>query len=113
MNSLTCKGIAEPCLSWINWFAGQYRLKVKYARPIAENRLSPGTKLKMEHFFKTCEDLVLSPELIFDAGETMVKTSDIDGWNCPKRCQFLRLERISQISWMRQWKGISGSEQRV
>jgi GH24 family phage-related lysozyme (muramidase) len=50
VNSLTWKGIAEPCRSWVNWFAGQHRLKLKSARPIAENRLTAGTKLKIEQF---------------------------------------------------------------
>jgi hypothetical protein len=58
INSLPCKGIAEPCQSWVNWFAGQHRLKLKSARPIAENRLIAGTKLKIEQFFNTLEDLI-------------------------------------------------------
>jgi hypothetical protein len=56
IKSLTCKGIAEPCRSWVNWFAGQHQLKLKSASPIAENCLIAGTKLKIEQFFKTFED---------------------------------------------------------
>jgi hypothetical protein len=48
INSLTWKGIAKPCRSWVNWFGGQYPLKLKSARPIAENRLTVRTKLKIE-----------------------------------------------------------------
>jgi hypothetical protein len=65
----------------VNWFAGQHHIKLKSARLIADNRLTGGTKLKIEQFLKTFEDLIRSflPGLIFAADETMVKTSDIDG----------------------------------
>jgi hypothetical protein len=42
----------------VNWFAGQHRLKLKSAMPIAENRLTAGTKFKIEQFFKTFENLI-------------------------------------------------------
>jgi hypothetical protein len=42
----------------MNWFAAQHRLKLKSARPIAENRLTAWTKHKIEQFFKTLEDLI-------------------------------------------------------
>jgi hypothetical protein len=78
INSVACKCIAEPCRSWVNWFACQPRVKLKSARAISENRLTAGTKLKIEQFFKTFEDLIGSflPELIFGADETMVNRSD-------------------------------------
>jgi hypothetical protein len=36
-----------------------------------------------------------------------VKRSDIACRDCPKRRGFLRRERIGQISWTRQWTGVS------
>jgi hypothetical protein len=61
----------------MNWFTGQRRLKPKCARPISGNRLTAGTKLKIEQFFKTFEDLIRSflPELIFGADKTMVNVN--------------------------------------
>jgi hypothetical protein len=44
----------------VNWFAGQHRLKIKSARSIAENRLTAGTKFKIEQFSKTFQDLIKS-----------------------------------------------------
>jgi hypothetical protein len=62
----------------MNWFGGQHRLKLKYARPIAGNRLTAGTKLKIEQIFKTFEDLIRSflPELIFGTDKTTVKVNE-------------------------------------
>jgi hypothetical protein len=57
INSLTYKGIIEPCRSWVHWFTGQHRLRLKSASPIAENCLNAGTKLKIEQFLKTLEGL--------------------------------------------------------
>jgi hypothetical protein len=74
INSLTSKDTAESCRWWLNWFAGQHRLKIKSARLIAGNRLTAGTKLKIEPFSKTFDDLIQSflLELIFSADETIV-----------------------------------------
>jgi hypothetical protein len=96
----------------VNWFAGQYRLKLKSPRPIKKNGLTAGTKHKIEQFFRTFQDLIRSflLELIFGADETIVKRSDIDGWDWPKRLEFVRRERIGQIPWTRQWRGVSGQE---
>jgi hypothetical protein len=41
---------AEPCRSWVNWFAGQRRLKLTSARPIAENRLTAGQNSRSSNF---------------------------------------------------------------
>jgi hypothetical protein len=67
---------------------------MKSARPVIENRLTAGTKRKIEQFLKTFEGLIRSflPELIFGADETMVKGSNLDSWDCPKRPRFLRRE---------------------
>jgi hypothetical protein len=63
-----------------------------------------GTKLEIDQFFKTFEDLIqpFLLELIFGTDETMVKRSNVDGWDCPKRRRFLYQERIGQLSWPRQ-----------
>jgi hypothetical protein len=82
---------------------------------IAGNRLTAGTKLKIEQFLKTFESLIrfFLPELIFGADETMVKRSNIDGPDCPKRREFVRREKIDQMSSTRQWTGVSRQEQGI
>jgi hypothetical protein len=44
----------------VNWFPGQHRLKLKSARPIVENRLIAGTKLRIERIFKNLGELIKS-----------------------------------------------------
>jgi hypothetical protein len=60
INLLRCKRIVEPCPSWVNWLTGQHRRKLKSARTITQNRLIARTKLSIEQFFKTFEDLIKS-----------------------------------------------------
>jgi hypothetical protein len=73
--------------SVVNWFACQQCLKPKSARSIAQNRLTGGTKLRTEQFFKSFEDLNRSflLELIFGGDEA---TMDVN-----KACKIVVGER--------------------
>jgi hypothetical protein len=50
-------------------FAGQYRVKLKCARPIAGNSLTAGTKLNFEQIFKTFEERIRPFHPSLDNGE--------------------------------------------